>query len=181
MGKGIIYDDLYRYEGKRTFGIFLRYFFFTPAFRYIYYFRRTQLASTLVTRLFWKVLLRRCMMRTGIQIPASCQIGPGFRIAHFGMMAVNPQATIGKNFNIHQGVSIGNAQGRRAGAPKIGDNVSIHANAVLVGGITIGDDVLIAPNAFVNFDVPKGALVLGNPGKIIPREKASAEYLVYTI
>lgn len=34
--------------------------------------------------------------------------------------------------------------------------------------MTIGDNVLIAPNAYVNFDVPSNSIVIGNPGKIIP-------------
>ena len=39
----------------------------------------------------------------------------------------------------------------------------IGTNAVIVGGIEIGDDVLIAPGAFVNVDVPSGSTVIGNP------------------
>lgn len=30
----------------------------------------------------------------------------------------------------------------------------------------IGDDVFIAPNAFVNFDVPSNSIVIGSPGQI---------------
>lgn len=59
--------------------------------------------------------------------------------------------------------------------------MSIQTNAVVVGGVVIGNDVLIAPNAFVNFDVPDGAIVLGNPGKIILKDKASEKYIVYKV
>ena len=54
---------------------------------------------------------------------------------------------------------------------------TIGANAVIVGNITIGSDVLIAPLAYVNFDVPDHSIVIGNPGKIIPREDATADYV----
>jgi serine O-acetyltransferase len=37
------------------------------------------------------------------------------------------------------------------GCPTINDNVWIGTNSVIVGKITIGTDVLIAPNSFVNF------------------------------
>jgi serine O-acetyltransferase len=121
------------------------------------------------------------MLRTGIQIPSETTIGRGFRIAHFGHIVINPAAVIGKNFNISHGATIGNAEGRLKGTPVIGDNVSIQTNAVVIGSITIGNDVLIAPNAFVNFDVPDGAIVLGNPGKIIPQEKASSKYIVFAV
>jgi serine O-acetyltransferase len=53
-------------------------------------------------------------------------------------------------------VTIGVHRGKK---PIIGDRVKIHAGAVVVGGVTIGDDVIIAPNAFVNFDVPSGKKV----------------------
>lgn len=42
----------------------------------------------------------------------------------------------------------------KKGVPTIGNDVWIGPNAVVVGGITIGDNVLIAANSFVNFDVP---------------------------
>lgn len=50
-------------------------------------------------------------------------------------------------------------------------------NAVVVGRIVIGDDVLIAPNAYVNFDVPSHSVVVGNPGKIISRENVTEGYI----
>tara|TARA_R110000868_G_scaffold200988_2_gene448561 strand:- start:519 stop:1064 length:546 start_codon:yes stop_codon:yes gene_type:complete len=177
----IIYDDLYRYVGKRDFKILLRYVIFTAGFRYVFLFRKTQLASNKITAFFWRVALRQCMLRTGIQIPEQTKIGRGFRIVHFGNIVINPMAIIGKNFNIAQGATIGSAEGKLKGVPTIGDNVCIQPNATVVGGITIGDDVFIAPNAFVNFDVPNGAIVIGNPGQIINKEKASAKYIVYKL
>lgn len=177
----MIYDDLYRYTGKRSLVLLLRYFFFTPGFRYVFLFRKTATAKTIVVRLIWKFFLRRCMLATGIQIPEQTQIGKGFRIVHFGHIVINPNTIIGNNFNISQGVTLGHSEGKQKGSPIIGDNVSIQTNAVIVGRVTIGNDVLIAPNAFVNFDVPNGALVIGNPGKIFFKENASKKYIVYKI
>ncbi len=37
----------------------------------------------------------------------------------------------------------------------------------MVGKVTISREALIAPGAYVNFDVPSRAVVLGNPGKIV--------------
>lgn len=53
----------------------------------------------------------------------------------------------------------------------------IGTNAVVVGNVHIGNNVLITPLAFANFDVPDNSIVIGNPGKIIPREKATEGYL----
>lgn len=43
--------------------------------------------------------------------------------------------------------------------------------------IKIGNDVLIAPNTFVNFDVPDHSIVIGNPAKIIHRENATEGHI----
>ncbi len=178
-----IKEDLYRYVGHDCNNIFiqLRYILFTPGFRYIWLFRHTQYATNIVSKLFWNFLLRLCMIRTGIQIPPSTKIGRGFRIVHFGHIIVNPGAVIGDNFNISQGALIGNAQGKRAGVPTIGNNVCMNANSIIVGGVTIGDNVLIAPGAFINFDVPSDSIVIGNPGKIIPSQKPTDKYIVYSL
>ena len=58
----------------------------------------------------------------------------------------------------------------------------MNANSVIVGGVKIGNDVLIAPGAFVNFDVPDNSIVIGNPGKIINKDYSPTEkYIVYKI
>jgi len=42
----------------------------------------------------------------------------------------------------------------------IGDEVWIEVNVTIVGKVTIWDDVLIAPNTFVNCDIPSHSVVL---------------------
>ncbi len=179
-----IQKDLYRYIGDECDSLLnlFRYFFFTPGFRYIYYFRKGSNAKYIITRILWMFLMRQCMYRTGIQIPIGTQIGEGFRISHFGHIVVNPKAVIGKNFTISQGCLIGNAQGKKAGVPTIGNNVCMNANSMIIGGVTIGNNVLIAPGAFVNFDVPDNCIVIGNPGKIIQKETSPTDkYIVFKV
>ena len=53
-------------------------------------------------------------------------------------------------------------------------------NATVVGNVTIGDDVLIAPGAFVNFDVPSHSVVIGNPAQIHHKENATEGYVTHT-
>lgn len=67
--------------------------------------------------------------------------------------------------------------GAKAGVPRIGDNVFLGTNSIVVGKIKIGNDVLIAPGAYVNFDVPDHSIVIGNPGKIIAKENATRGYI----
>ena len=61
--------------------------------------------------------------------------------------------------------------------PKLGDYVWIGTNAIIVGKIEIGNNVMIAPGAFVNFDVPCNSIVIGNPGRIISKENATLGYI----
>lgn len=136
----------------------------------------------MLTKLFWSFLLYRTRVKTGIQIPVGTKIGLGMRILHFGTIVVNPYAVNGKNFNIAQGVLIGNSEGKNAGVPTIGDNVYCGANSIIIGNAKIGNDVLIAPGAFVNFDVPDNSIVIGNPGRIIQRDSSpTKKYIVFPI
>lgn len=50
---------------------------------------------------------------------------------------------------------------------EIYDNVFLGANAVLMGGIKIGPNAIVAANAVVTKDVPENSVVAGNPAKII--------------
>ena len=109
---------------------------------------------------------------------SSRNIGPGLYIGHPYGITVNPNAVIGANCNIHKGVTIGQEnRGKRKGAPKIGNEVWIGVNATIVGKITIGDDVLIAPNSYINCDVPSHSIVFGNPCVIRHKDNATEGYI----
>lgn len=113
-----------------------------------------------------------------MEIYGLSNIGPGLYLGHVSNITINADAIIGKNCNIHKGVTIGQEnRGKRKGAPIIGDCVWIGVNATVVGNITIGDDVLIAPNCYVNCDVPSHSIVYGNPCIIKHKEGATDEYI----
>ena len=54
--------------------------------------------------------------------------------------------------------------------------VYLGTNAVVAGGITIGNDVVIGANTLVTTDVPNNCTDVGVPGEIVSR-KGSQEYL----
>ena len=54
-------------------------------------------------------------------------------------------------------------------APIIGNRVDIGAGAKLLGPIKIGDDVIIGANAVVITDVPNNSIAVGVPAIIKPR------------
>lgn len=53
------------------------------------------------------------------------------------------------------------------GIVKIGSNVTISTNALILSGITLGDGCVVGAGAIVTKDVPPFAIVAGNPAKII--------------
>lgn len=89
-------------------------------------------------------------------LACSSSIGENFQIAHTQTYFTISAQRIGKNVMILQGVTIGKNHNEK---PVIGDNVTIFANAVVVGGITIGDNAVIGANCFVDFDVPPNSIV----------------------
>lgn len=49
----------------------------------------------------------------------------------------------------------------------IGKRCFIGANAIIMCGVTIGDEVIVGSGAIVTKDVPPNCIVAGNPAKII--------------
>jgi len=173
----IFRKDLYRYYGENG-EPFLKKVFRPLEIKYISVLRRASSCKFFPLKLFYMLRLLRMSHKTQIQIPARTQIGEGFYIGHLGRVIIHPDAKLGKNINIGTGVTIGmENRGKRKGAPIISDNCWIGTNAVIVGNVKIGSDVLIAPLSYVNFDVPDHSIVVGNPAKIIHKDNATADYL----
>jgi serine O-acetyltransferase len=127
-----------------------------------------------------KCIRKYLTIKFGYEISEETAIGSGFAIVHLGGIVINKQAVIGKNCTIYKGVTIGGApKDGIVYVPKIGNCVWIGANATLVGKIIVGNNVLVASNAFVNRDVPDNSLVVGNPALIKPFNRIN-EYIQYT-
>lgn len=95
-------------------------------------------------------------------IPPTTEIGEGTIIPHSVGIVLHQTSVIGKRCRIYQNVTLGNANG-----PKIGDDVIIGANAVILGDITVGNGAKIGAGAVVLNDVPDGVTVVGVPAKEI--------------
>ena len=175
--------DFYRYWGTEK--ITNKKFRKSPLeVKFLYYYRilhGLEVCGKSKKSLTYKYYAKKYKMikeRSHISISYSTQIGEGFYIGHTGRVIINSDSILGKNVNIATGCIIGvENRGIRKGCPKIGNCVWIGSNSVIVGNISIGDDVLIAPLTFVNFDVPSHSIVIGNPARIIYRENATDGYI----
>lgn len=115
-------------------------------------------------------------MKYGFELESDCHVEYGLLIVHGGIK-VNSKAVIGNNCTLFSSCVIGSVRdGKRAGVPVLGNDVYVGVNAAIIGGITIGDDVVIAPNSFVNINVPSHSVVFGNPAIVKHKDSATKFY-----
>ena len=130
-----------------------------PPFRNIFYFR---------TRPYGSMLSIIYPQLQTLHIHTK-NIDEGLAVIH-GTAAEIGAESIGKNCTIFHLVSIG---GTKHGAPIIGDNVTIYTGAIIIGKITIGNNVVIGANATVFSNVPDDCTVLPGTSKIMRWKKKS--------
>lgn len=98
-------------------------------------------------------------------IGSHAEIGDGCLFQHNGLgCVISERAVIGKNVEFYQHVTVGALRG---GVPTIEDDVSIGANAVLLGDIVIHRGAKVGAGAVVLCDVPEGSTAVGVPAKVI--------------
>jgi serine O-acetyltransferase len=115
-----------------------------------------------------------CLMLTGIHIQRESDIGPGLVVHNCSCIFVLAKR-IGHSCTINQGVTAGSLRG--AGWPTIGNNVYLGAGCKVIGGVSIGDNVVVSANSLVIADVPSNCTVLGVPSRIVSRHIVSPGYL----
>jgi serine O-acetyltransferase len=103
--------------------------------------------------------------KTGIDIHPGALIGERFFIDHGTGIVVGETSVIGNDVKMYQGVTLGALSVSKAEAetkrhPTIGNNVTIYANATILGGNThIGNDSVIGGNVWITNSVPPNSLV----------------------
>lgn len=127
----------------------------------------------LLTPWYW-LAFRLVETATGVSLPKAAQIGPGLRVWHFGSIFVHPDAVLGANCTLRQGVTIGN---RREGGPVpvLEDDVELGAYAQILGGVRLGRGARVGAMAVVLQDVPAGAAAVGNPARIVAAQASAVD------
>jgi maltose O-acetyltransferase len=88
---------------------------------------------------------------TSIEIGDRTQIGPAVQI----YAADHPRDPEARRANLENGRPV-----------RIGANVWIGGGAIILPGVTIGDDAIIGAGSVVARDVPTGVTVVGNPARL---------------
>src|SRR5713226_6905313 len=108
---------------------------------------------------------------TGIEIHPAAKIGKGFFIDHGMGVVIGETTEIGDYVTLFQGVTLGGT-GKERGKrhPTLGNHVVVGAGAKILGGIRIGDNVKIGANSVVLKSVPANSTVIGVPARVIKAE-----------
>jgi len=120
--------------------------------------------------------------KTGIDIHPGAEIGRNFFIDHGTGVVIGETSIIGDNVKIYQGTTLGalsfpkDERGRvvKGGKrhPTIEDNVTIYAEATILGDVTIGKDAVIGGNVWIKQSVPAGVTVTTpNPDLVYTKHK----------
>ena len=122
---------------------------------------------------------------TGIDIHPGASIGESFFIDHGTGVVIGETTIIGNNVKLYQGVTLGALSFPKdscgqllKGAkrhPTIGNNVTIYANATILGDIEIGDNSTIGSSAWIKSDISAYSLVTIPDPDIIIKQRIPAQ------
>lgn len=115
--------------------------------------------------------IRICYLRfMGIKIGKKCYIS-----SHAHIDVVGNRITIGNKVDIAGGSYILGHTRRRPRKEeqetKLEDYVVINVNAIILPGITVGRNSMVGAGSVVTKDVPPNVVVMGNPARVISRNK----------
>jgi len=127
--------------------------------------------------------------RTGMDIHPGARIGSHFFVDHGTGVVIGETATIGSHVKLYQGVTLGaksfetDNQGNPVKGvkrhPDIGDNVTIYAQATILGGDTsIGANSVIGGNVWLLDSVPANSIAYFKSDDLVIRPRQKKEALV---
>jgi len=111
----------------------------------------------------------------GAVIGRGASFGKGFVILHGVGVVINSRVIGGDNIYIESGVVIGET---KKGCPVLGSDIFVGSGAKIIGDIKIGNNVTIGANAVVVKSVPNNVVVGGVPAKIIRMKNQNEKHLV---
>ncbi len=138
----------------------------------------------IISRFFYKnklrllaksiALLNRIIF--SVWLPPSARIGNNFTLGYWGLgIVIHNDTIIGDNVTIAQNVTIGRNFGD-LNVPIIGNDVYIGTGTVVFGEIVIGNNVIIGSNSLINKSIPDNCTVVGNPFRIISKDRVLKYY-----
>lgn len=108
---------------------------------------------------------------TGIEIHPGAKIGKRLFIDHGCGVVIGETTIIGDDCLLYQGVTLGgNGKDRGKRHPTLGNNVMVGSGAKVLGPFKIGNNVKIAANAVVLNEIPDNCTAVGVPARVVKRK-----------
>lgn len=157
------------YTNGKTIRAFLSRYLFEAGFKYIVWLRLTRFFYLKKSPLFYlaRMILKHYGYKYHFDISYRANIGPGLQIAHFGYIIVTSNTTIGAGCRLRPGVVFGKKLSEETGGAVVGDNVEFCVGSKIVGGVHIGNNVIIGANSVVTHNIPCNAIVAGAPARVL--------------
>jgi serine O-acetyltransferase len=161
----LIKSDLYRYHGRSSTLLLLKSLLTVKGFKFSFWLRLAKhYDKTPIIRWIPKLLFMYYKRALVSDINYRADIGAGFSIYHVFGTTFGEKVKLGANNTLVHGVTLA---GINELYPTTGDNIYFGPCCCILGGITIGNNVVIGANAVVTKDIPDNAIVVGNPSRII--------------
>lgn len=110
---------------------------------------------------------------SGLEIHYTADIGGGLLILHPSMgVVISGYAVCGGCLTLVGGNCIGGRARLRVGDLRVGDDVLLGVNSVILGPAVLGDRVRIGAGAVVIGDAPDGAVLVGVPARRVDADEA---------
>lgn len=141
--------------------------FLYPGFHALVFYRIAHFFSNLKLKFIARLISQLGRFFTGIEIHPGAKIGKRLFIDHGMGIVIGETTTIGDNCTIYHGVTLGGTgKDKYKRHPDLGDNVIVGCGAKVLGPIKIGNNVKIGANAVVLKEVQDNSTVVGVPGKM---------------
>lgn len=129
-----------------------------------------------LSRVILKKQIRMLRYRFNSMIPTNGFMGENIYIAHPLSVVIGDTAEIGNNCCIYPGILVAakvdsDAAIKKRRHAKIGNNVILGANSMIIGDVVIGDNVIIGAGAKVYKDIPSNSIVINNNEILINNHK----------
>lgn len=140
-------------------------------------------------KIFGRMISQTARWLTGIEIHPGARIGRRLFIDHGMGTVIGEMAVVGDDVTLYQGVTLGgilpsvnsSAQVGVKRHPTLESGAIVGAGAQVLGNITVGVGARVGAASVVLKDVPPGAAVVGNPGRVVMPKGSCNEFNAYGI
>ncbi|MES9851881.1 MAG: hypothetical protein ABW170_08625 [Candidatus Thiodiazotropha sp. L084R] len=121
-------------------------------------------------KIFGRIIRVMSVILTSSHVSCDAYIEPGVAVPHASGIVIGEGVHIKKYVRIYQHVTIGKNQHSDSDYPVVGEGSTLYAGCCILGNIRIGNNVTIGANAVVLKSIPDGRIAVGVPARLLRKE-----------